>query len=170
MAKKKTKKSTSRKKTSRSAGARTKTSSGKTSSGKTSSSKAAASKSGARRGGPSRTWTLVTFAEMDGWRAERNIPKKKMADLVGVTNSTYHNWARGSAVATLNTQERIRNLLDSGGLAAEVRGASAGGGRAPDVLNATGQIVASYLAHKKREASLEELTRVVREVRRALEG
>lgn len=132
--------------------------------------KTTAAKGATRRGGPSRTWALVTFAELDAWRADRNIPKKKMADLVGVTNSTYHNWARGSAVATLNTQERIRNLLDSGGAVLEAREGAVGGVRAPEVVTATGQIVASYLAHKKREATLEELTRVVREVRRALEG
>ena len=140
-------------------------------SSRTTSRKAASARKGAsakRRGGPSRSWSLVTFAEMDAWRDDRNIPKKKMADLVGVTNSTYHNWARGSAVATLNTQERIRNLLDSGGVGAESSGNGAAGGR-PEVISATGQIVASFLSNKKREASLEELTRVVREVRRALE-
>lgn len=140
-------------------------------SAKNSSRKSASARKGAsakRRGGPSRSWSLVTFAEMDAWRDDRNIPKKKMADLVGVTNSTYHNWARGSAVATLNTQERIRNLLDSGGVGAVGASNGASAGR-PEVISATGQIVASFLSNKKREASLEELTRVVREVRRALE-
>ena len=159
MAKKK--KSTTRKNSTR--GSRAKGAAGR---------KGSASRNGTRRGGPSRTWSLVTYAEMDAWRAERNIPKKKMADLVGVTNSTYHNWARGSAVATLNTQERIRNLLDSGGAGVEPRasGGTSSEGRAAEVISATGQIVSSYLAHKKREATLEELTRVVREVRRALES
>ncbi|MGE0710551.1 MAG: hypothetical protein AB7N76_17890 [Planctomycetota bacterium] len=117
-------------------------------------------------GGRQRQWTIVSFDELDGWRSERGIPKKRMAEMVGVTNSTYHNWARGSAVATQNTQERIRAILDG---RADVNGDGTQVVRG-EVAAATGTIVAAYLGNRKRELSSEELSKLVREVRRALEG
>ena len=111
---------------------------------------------------------MVTFAELDAWRAERNIPKKRMAEMVGVTNSTYHNWARGVAVATPNTQERIRALLQGeGGPAA---GATRGETPKSEIVLATGQIVASFLSQREEGLSVDDLASLVREVRRALEG
>lgn len=112
-----------------------------------------------------RAWTLVTFEEIEAWRSQRAIPKKRMAELLGVTNSTYHNWARGIAVATPNTQERIRGVLAGRN---PVTDPSAGG--KAEVILATGQIVASYLRHQEQGLSVEGLTSIVREVRQALEG
>lgn len=57
-------------------------------------------------------WSIVTFDELEGWRAKNDVPKKRLAHLIGVTNSTWHNWARGKATATLATQRRIRAILD----------------------------------------------------------
>jgi len=109
-----------------------------------------------------RAWTLVTFEEIEAWRSQRGIPKKRMAELLGVTNSTYHNWARGIAVATPNTQERIRGVLAGGNDAAEPEGKA-------EVIRATGQIVSSYLRSQESGLSVDGLTSIVREVRRALE-
>jgi len=85
-----------------------------------------------------REWTKVTFDTLDSWRAARNIPKKKMAEMLGVTNSTYHNWARGVAVATPNTQERILRVI--GGESSSAAN-SGNGGHNAEVMAATGQIV-----------------------------
>jgi transcriptional regulator with XRE-family HTH domain len=123
-------------------------------------------KAGKRREKRERAWTVVTFDELDAWRAERKLPKKRMAELVGVTNSTYHNWARGSAVATLNTQERIRGLMDGRDAASELSEPTPS---SPDVVSATATIVAGYLNHSKRNLTSEEVAELVRSIRRALE-
>lgn len=109
----------------------------------------------------------MTYAELDAWRAERNIPKKRMAEMVGVTNSTYHNWARGVAVATPNTQERIRALISG---KPDASSASAPDPAKSEVVLATGQIVASFLSQREESLSVDGLAELVREVRRALEG
>ncbi len=109
-----------------------------------------------------RAWNLVTFEEIEAWRSQRGIPKKRMAELLGVTNSTYHNWARGIAVATPNTQERIRGVLAGDKETTEPEGKA-------EVIRATGQIVSSYLRSQEQGLSVDGLTSIVREVRRALE-
>lgn len=110
-----------------------------------------------------REWTLVTFEEIESWRSQRGIPKKRMAEMLGVTNSTYHNWARGIAVATPNTQERIRGVLSGGAdTSSEPEGKA-------EVIRATGQIVSSFLKNQDPGMTVEGLTSIVREVRRALE-
>lgn len=114
-----------------------------------------------------RAWTRVTFDELDEWRANRGIPKKKMAEMLGVTNSTYHNWARGIAVATPSTQERIREFLDRGGRNGARNHHKPGESH---VMAATGQIVASYLEAKQGSLSEDKLIRLVREVKRALQS
>lgn len=115
-----------------------------------------------------RVWSIVTYEELDAWRAERNIPKKRMAEMVGVTNSTYHNWARGVAVATPNTQERIRALLQ--GESGPARGGAPEESPTSEIVLATGQIVAGFLSQREAELSVDDLASLVREVRRALEG
>jgi transcriptional regulator with XRE-family HTH domain len=124
--------------------------------------KATRKKAGKKR---TREWTKVTFEQLDAWREERKIPKKKMAEMLGVTNSTYHNWARGIAVATPNTQERILGVLNE---THQGNGASSGGAISPDVMTATGQIVGAYLQSSPSGMTSEALVKLVRDVRRAL--
>ena len=117
-----------------------------------------------------RSWTVVTFDDLESWRAARNIPKKKMAEMLEVTNSTYHNWARGIAVATPNTQERIRRLIENEG-APLLPGAVAvanGGTSSSGVMETTGKIVASYLETKPSGMTPEKLVKLVRDVKQAL--
>lgn len=113
-----------------------------------------------------REWTVTTFEELDAFRAKHAIPKKKMAELLEVTNSTYHNWARGIAVATPKTQQRIRRIIDAGAPLAD--GVSPEINTRPEVMEATGRIVESYLAAKPSGMTLEKLVELVREVRQAL--
>ena len=127
-----------------------------------------ASASGRRRG----RWKLVTFQELDSWRSEKGIPKKRMAELLGVTNSTYHNWARKISIPTAKTQERIRRYLDGG---APQHGAAPNGppaARDPRVaaaaMEATGVIVESYLKASKSKVTADELKSLIVDVRRAL--
>ena len=122
-----------------------------------------------------RSWTTVTFDELDARRSERNIPKKKMADMLGVTNSTYHNWARGIAVATPNTQERIRRWIDSNGASGGTPIGSSGQPRPTtppashsEIMETTGRVVESYLQTKPSGMSVERLVKLVRDVRQAL--
>ena len=126
--------------------------------------RSAASGSARRRRGD---WSTVTYEELDAWRAERGISKKRMAEHLGVTNSTYHNWARGTAVATPHTQARIRRLLDGVGL--DGAGAEDGGLTASSIALATARVVRGYL-QVCPALSLEELVALVREVRAALGG
>lgn len=85
-----------------------------------------------------------------------------MADMLGVTNSTYHNWARGIAVATPNTQERIRRILS------DPQPRTPRSNRS-DVIRATGEIVSSFLSRQSGAFSIDDLGVLVRRVSRALE-
>lgn len=117
-----------------------------------------------------RAWTLVTYAELDAWREKRGIAKKKLAEILGVTNSTYHNWARGVAVATPNTQARIRKLLDEGP-DDFVKGVPVyhTSRKNPATVEATGKIVESWLASQgRKKVGADELAKVVRGVKEAL--
>ena len=131
-------------------------------------------------------WSIVTFEELEKWREGQGIPKKRLAHLLGVTNSTWHNWARGKAVATYSTQRRIRAVIDgqdsellraaSGPLRRPLRHAggpvvvSGGfGGRPPEALTAAATIVSSYLQASKTAPDQPGLTRLVRDVLTALE-
>ena len=100
-----------------------------------------------------REWKDVTFERLDAWRAARKIPKKTMAEMLGVTNSTYHNWARGIAVATPNTQSRILKVMseaDAGPAVATQEGPTG----QPEVMAATGEIVAlDHLSQLFRDPS-----------------
>ncbi len=113
-----------------------------------------------------REWIKVTFETLDGWRAARNIPKKKMAEMLGVTNSTYHNWARGVAVATPNTQDRILRVIGGSGHASHADTGDPNAG--PEVMAATGQIVKSYLDTRPTGMTVDKLVKLVRDVRTAL--
>lgn len=128
---------------------------------KTSSRKSTATS--ARKG---RAWTEASFEDLERYRTEHKISKKRMAELLEVTNSTYHNWARGVAVATPKTQARIRRIIDGGppmdgGTNGELL-------TAPEVMEATGRIVESYLASKPGNMTVDKLVSLVREVRKAL--
>lgn len=129
-------------------------------------------------------WSIVTFEELERWREGQGIPKKRLAHLLGVTNSTWHNWARGKAVATYATQRRIRTVIDgqdsellraaSGPLRRPLRhGASAvsgvGVGRPPEALTAAATIVSSYLQASKSAPDQATLTRLIRDVLSALD-
>lgn len=57
-------------------------------------------------------WTVVTFDELERYRKRRGLSKKAMADLCGVTNSTYHNWQRGTCAAFPRIQRHIRKVID----------------------------------------------------------
>jgi transcriptional regulator with XRE-family HTH domain len=88
------------------------------------------------------SWSVVTYEQIEAWREQQGLPKKRMATLLGVTNSTYHNWARGIAVATYNTQRKIREILDRGEVPAELasapgRGRPRGAGGNPSGNSAT---------------------------------
>lgn len=129
--------------------------------------------------GRSRAWTIVTFDELEAWRQRQNLPKKRVADLLGVTNSTYHNWARGIAVATPATQQRIFDLIRGGAVALPAARTSGivlptvgptpnGAGEVEAVLSSTAQIVNAYLLGTKPDLSTDQLCTLIREVSRAL--
>lgn len=128
-------------------------------------------KRGRVQGPRTRAWTIVTFDDLEAWRERQGLPKKRVADLLGVTNSTYHNWARKIAVATPSTQQRIHALINGGGapaagstLAAPVHN----GGDSHAVLASTAQIVNAYLQAQKAQLTPEELCALIRSVSQAL--
>ena len=118
-------------------------------------------------------WGVVSFDELEAWRQDCGLPKKRLAGLIGVTNSTYHNWARGIAVATPNTQRKIRDMID-GGAPQETTAAVATEPGAPvvgsEVLSTTATIVTTYLQTTKSQLTPDILIRLVSDVRRALRG
>ena len=84
--------------------------------------KATSAKSGKDNSARRPSWSIVTYEQIEEWRKKQGLPKKRMASLLGVTNSTYHNWARGIAVATYNTQRKIRDVLDRDAVPAGIAG------------------------------------------------
>lgn len=125
---------------------------------------------GGDRRGRSRAWTIVSFEELEAWRQRHNLPKKRVADLLGVTNSTYHNWARGMSVATPATQQRIQALIRGGPEALpQARAPHDGASRdVAAVLDSTAQIVNAYLMGAKDGLTTDQLCALIREVSRAL--
>ena len=104
------------------------------------------------------SWSLITFAEIEAYRTDRGLPKRRMAELLGVTNSTYHNWARGKAVPTENAQRKLVATLTQ----PERGGAEAQFDR--EALQATASIVNTYLETHPGKLSPDQMTRLVREV------
>jgi DNA-binding transcriptional regulator YiaG len=56
-------------------------------------------------------WTVVSYKKIEARRIELGYSKSAMAVALGVTNSTYHNWRRGTTVPHPNQQEQIRDLM-----------------------------------------------------------
>jgi len=52
-------------------------------------------------------WDMVTFKQIEGWREKLGLSKSAMAEALQTTNSTYHNWQRGTTVPHPNQQEKI---------------------------------------------------------------
>jgi DNA-binding XRE family transcriptional regulator len=62
--------------------------------------------------GRANEWTETTFEELENYRRARGLSRLKLASVIGISNSCYHNWQRGLNAPNLNTQHRIRRLLD----------------------------------------------------------
>lgn len=70
-------------------------------------------------------WSVVTFKQIEQWRQKIGLPKSGMAEALGVTNSTYHNWQRGTTVPHPNQQHEIHarlQALETGAIPGEVTG------------------------------------------------
>ena len=151
MAKKKTQRKTTKKKTT----------------SKTTRSKSKSAKKGSSARRPS--WSIVTYDQIEEWRKKQGLPKKRMATLLGVTNSTYHNWARGIAVATYNTQRKIRDVLDRdtvpSGVASAPRRKS---GPNPNPNGTRADLVKTYIAANPGKVSPDEMIELLDRVRAKL--
>jgi len=64
-------------------------------------------------------WTVISFKEIEAWRIKLGLSKAHMAEALNVTNSTFHNWRRGTTVPREEQQEdilkRIRALETGSG-------------------------------------------------------
>ncbi len=61
-------------------------------------------------------WTLTSYKQIEKAREQLGLSKSSMAEALEVTNSTYHNWRRGTTVPHPNQQEQIAarlRVLDS---------------------------------------------------------
>lgn len=57
-------------------------------------------------------WTAISFNKVEEWREKLGLSKSAMAEALGVTNSTYHNWQRGDSVPYESIQERIKERIE----------------------------------------------------------
>lgn len=87
-------------------------------------------------------WTVTTFGKIEEVRKSLRWPKLAMADLLGVTNSTYHNWASGKAVPVESRQRQIAKALERAGQSR----ASGDSQAIPEAVQATAEVVRAYLA------------------------
>jgi DNA-binding XRE family transcriptional regulator len=126
-------------------------------------------------------WTLVTPEQIRVYRKTNGTSRAKLADMLGVSNTTVQNWETGKGAAFPKIQERIKALLDGAPQPAPSRRGSRGGAapqpatsngsHAPtngydSTVEATGRIVAAFLGGAKIQR--QELGAVIREVRSAL--
>lgn len=65
------------------------------------------------RGQKRPAWSIVTYDDIEKVRERLGLTKSKMAKQLGVTNSTLHNWKRGTAVPTLRRQRSIKSYIDN---------------------------------------------------------
>jgi DNA-binding transcriptional regulator YiaG len=56
-------------------------------------------------------WTLVTYKGIEKARVQLGFTKSAMAEALEVTNSTFHNWRRGTTVPHHNQQEQLADRL-----------------------------------------------------------
>ena len=56
-------------------------------------------------------WTTVTYKQIEKKRESLGFSKSAMSQILGVTNSTYHNWRRGTTVPHPNQQEQIKSIM-----------------------------------------------------------
>ena len=56
------------------------------------------------------TWDLTSFDELESWRESQGHSKSAVARMLGLGNSSYHNW-RHSAPG-INIQRKLRALID----------------------------------------------------------
>lgn len=71
-------------------------------------------------------WTLVSYKQIEKARGQLGLSKSSMAEALEVTNSTYHNWRRGTTVPHHKQQEQIAarlRVLDSPGNGADLKSA-----------------------------------------------
>jgi DNA-binding transcriptional regulator YiaG len=52
-------------------------------------------------------WGVISFKEIEEWREKLGLTKSGMALALEVTNSTYHNWRRGTTVPHASQQDDI---------------------------------------------------------------
>lgn len=58
-------------------------------------------------------WGVVNLKQIEARRKELGLSKTAMANNLGITNSTYHNWARGTTIPHPAQQDQIKAALDS---------------------------------------------------------
>jgi len=151
MAKKKTRSTKAAKKTTKKAKAKT----------------AASKKATPARGRRRADWKHTTFAEIEAWRKENRLPKYRTAELLGISNGTYHNWAKGRAVPSLSTQRKLKEMIAAaapGGSPAEPGSGSEGEPARNEALRAATEILNTYLQTHPGKLSPDRFTRLVREV------
>lgn len=57
------------------------------------------------------TWKATSYTKIEKVRSKLGITKTAIAEALGVSNGTYHNWKRGTTVPHLTQQEAIRDCL-----------------------------------------------------------
>lgn len=58
-------------------------------------------------------WEVISYKQIEARRVELGYSKSALAEALGVTNSTFHNWRRGTTVPHPTQQEQIKETLDS---------------------------------------------------------
>ena len=108
-------------------------------------------------------WTYVLPEEILAYRKEHGLSRAKLAAALSVSTTSIQNWESGR-VAALATQRRLRALIDGETLPLSEGGEST----TSDLVGATGQIVAAYVASSQDSLSPEEVMTLIRDVKRAL--
>lgn len=119
----------------------------------------------ARGGRKPGKWEVVTPDEILTYRRSQGLSRAKLADLLKVSATSIQNWETGR-VASRKIQHRLRALIDGQ--------AAPGNSAIPEpppqdeiAIATTGEIISAYLQTQKA-LKPEQLTQLVRSVRRAL--
>lgn len=142
-------------------------------------------KTGRRGGRKPGQWVHVTQEAVGKFRTNAKLSRAKLAEMLGVSNTSVQNWETGYSVPMPRYQQKLAELITSGGAklspgASEsaparvrARQAAALSAASPEVevtrLSVTGEIMKGYLATPQgAKVSQEQLVALTRALRGAL--
>jgi len=59
----------------------------------------------------SHKWELVTWEQIEAWRRENHLTKKRVAKLAGINKHSFYQWGQGVHIPSLANQQKLKDLI-----------------------------------------------------------